>query len=76
MEISWFTLSSVSPLVNKSIKDAAVRTVTGASIVGIIHEKQFKSNPKADYLFKEGDMVAVVGNQQERNNFKKLASVI
>ncbi|MBF0467567.1 MAG: cation:proton antiporter [Desulfamplus sp.] len=75
LEISWLTLDSASPLVNKSIKDAAVRTVTGASIVGVIHAKQFQSNPKADYLFREGDMVAVVGNQQERNNFKKLASV-
>lgn len=75
LEISWVTISSESPLVNKSIKDAAVRTKTGASIVGIIHEKSFYSNPKADYSFREGDLVAVVGNQQERNDFKKSAGV-
>jgi CPA2 family monovalent cation:H+ antiporter-2 len=73
LEISWVTLSATSPLLNKSIKDAAVRTRTGASIVGIIHDKICQTNPDIHYIFQQGDLVAVVGNQQERNNFKKLA---
>ncbi|HDR47148.1 MAG TPA: portal protein [Geoalkalibacter subterraneus] len=73
LEISWVTLSATSPLLNKSIKDAAVRTKTGASIVGIIHDKICHTNPDIHYSFQEGDLVAVVGNQQERSNFKKLA---
>jgi len=64
-----------SPLVSQSLKDAAVRTRTGASVVGIIQGKLFHSNPEADYSFQEGDLVAVVGNQQERNEFKKIAGV-
>ncbi|MFH1934741.1 MAG: TrkA C-terminal domain-containing protein [Pseudomonadota bacterium] len=75
LEISWVTLTPGSPLISKRIKDAAVRTKTGASIVGIIRDKVFHSNPKADYSFQEGDLVAVVGNQQERNEFKKLSGV-
>jgi CPA2 family monovalent cation:H+ antiporter-2 len=75
LEISWVTLSPESPLVRKTINEAAVRTRTGASIVGIIHGQEFQSNPKADYSFQEGDLVAVVGNQQERNEFKRLAGV-
>ena len=75
LEISWVTLSPASQLVSKTIKEAAVRTRTGASIVGIIHEKAFYSNPKTDYSFQKGDLVAVVGNQHERNEFKKLAGV-
>ena len=75
LEISWVPLTHGSPLISKSIKDAEIRTKTGASIVGIIHDKAFYSNPKADYSFQEGDLVAAVGNQQERNNFKKLAGV-
>ncbi|MGA7879163.1 MAG: cation:proton antiporter [Desulfoferrobacter sp.] len=75
LEISWVTLMPGSPLVSKSIQDTAVRTRTGASVVGIIHGEVFHSNPKADYSFQEGDLVAVVGNQQERNEFKKLAGV-
>ena len=75
LEITWVTLAPGSPLVSKSIKDAAVRTRTGASIVGIINGKVFYSNPKAEYSFREGDLVAVVGNQQERSAFKKLSGV-
>lgn len=73
LEISWVTLMPGSPLISRNIKDTAIRTRTGASIIGIIHEKVFHSNPQVDYTFQEGDLVAVVGNQQERNNFKKLA---
>jgi monovalent cation:H+ antiporter-2, CPA2 family len=76
LEISWVTLTPGSPLLSKSIKDIAVRTRTGASVVGIIHGKTFYSNPKADYSFQEGDMVAVVGNQKERHEFKRLAGVL
>lgn len=75
LEISWVTIESESPLISKSIKEAAIRTRIGASVVGIINGKLFHSNPDAGYSFQEGDLVAVVGNQQERNEFKKLAGV-
>jgi len=75
LEISWVTLMPESPLISQSIKNAAVRTRTGASVVGIIQGKLFHSNPKADYSFQKGDLVAVVGNKQERNEFKKIAGV-
>jgi len=73
LEISWVTLMPESPLISQSIKDAAVRTRTGVSVVAIIQKKLFHSNPEADYFFQEGDLVAVVGNQQERNEFKRIA---
>jgi len=38
-----------------------------------MHKKEFHSNPKAEYCFTEGDLVAVVGNKQERLAFKKMA---
>jgi CPA2 family monovalent cation:H+ antiporter-2 len=75
LEISWVDLTWESPLLHKSIKESAVRTRTGASIVGILQGKVFHSNPPVNYTFREGDLVAVVGNQQERNEFKKLAGV-
>nr|MBF0221018.1 cation:proton antiporter [Desulfobulbaceae bacterium] len=73
MEISWVTIPPGSPLANTNLGEAAVRTKTGASIVGIVHGKEFYSNPKVDYIFQSGDLVAVVGNTLERNAFNKLA---
>ncbi|WP_446009520.1 cation:proton antiporter domain-containing protein [Candidatus Electrothrix sp.] len=73
LEISWVTIAPESPLTDKNIGEAAVRTKTGVSIVGIIHGKEFYSNPKVDYTFQGGDLVAVVGNADERHAFHKLA---
>ena len=73
LEISWAEIGPKSPLIGASIKGAAVRTKTGASLVGVMHEKEFHSNPKAEYCFAEGDLIAVVGNKQERLAFKKMA---
>ena len=68
-------LATITGTAGKSIKDAAIRTNTGASVVGVIHENVFLANPKAEYSFHDGDWVAVVGNPQERNEFKKLAGI-
>jgi len=51
LEISWVEINPDSPLIGVSLKDAAVRTRTGASVVGVMHKKEFYSNPKADYHF-------------------------
>jgi len=75
LEITWVKLDTGSPLVGKSIGEADIRNRTGASIVGVIRNNIFGPNPKADYCFGANDMVAVVGNPQERETFKALATV-
>ena len=49
LEISWAQIGPSSLLINKSIKEAAVRTSTGASIVGFLREEIFYAHPKADF---------------------------
>jgi CPA2 family monovalent cation:H+ antiporter-2 len=73
LEISWLTIPADSPLLGRSIKEAAIRTRTGASLVAVIHDGKFSPNPTIDYCFAENDMVAVIGNCQQRQAFKKLA---
>jgi CPA2 family monovalent cation:H+ antiporter-2 len=73
LEISWVEIGPGSPIIGASIKRLAIRTKTGASVVGVMHGKEFHSNPKAEYCFTEGDLIAVVGNKQERLAFKKMA---
>ena len=74
LEISWVKLAADSPLVGKTIGEAAIRNRTGVSIVGIIHNNIFGPNPNADYRFDGEEIVAVVGNQQERETFKALVA--
>ena len=74
LEISWVKLAPASPLLGKSLREAAVRNRTGASVVGVIHNNIFGSNPGPEYCFAADDMVAVVGNSRERENFSALAA--
>jgi CPA2 family monovalent cation:H+ antiporter-2 len=73
LEISWLTIPADSPLLGRSIKEAAIRTRTGASLVAVIHDGKFSPNPTIDYCFAENDMVAVIGNGEQRQAFKALA---
>jgi CPA2 family monovalent cation:H+ antiporter-2 len=73
MEIFWVEIRPGSPLVGRSIAEAAVRTKTGASIVGIVHAGVFHSNPQTCCVFQTGDMVAAVGSRQQRDAFKNMA---
>ena len=42
-------------------------------VLGMRQEKAFHSNPKAEYCFKRGNLLSVVGNKQERLAFTKMA---
>lgn len=73
LEISWIKLEPHSPLVGKTILDSAVRTRSGATIVGVIHNDIFRPNPEAMYPFSKGDLVAIVGSAREREAFVEMA---
>jgi len=73
LEISWLTIPADSPLLGRTIKDTAIRTRTGASLVAVIQQGKFSPNPTIDYCFTQDDMVAVIGNAQQRETFKALA---
>ncbi len=73
LEISWVRLDPASPLVGRSIGEAAVRNRTGASVLGVIHNDIFGPNPGPEYRFGADDLVAVVGNSLERERFASLA---
>lgn len=73
LEISWVKIGEKSHLCNKTLMETAIRKTTGASVVGIIRGGIFAPNPKADYRFSTGDLVAVVGTKEERERFQQLA---
>ena len=72
LEINWLNLGQESGLVGHNISQLGIRSRTGASVVGVIHNKRFLSNPGVDYKFANGDMVAVMGNTEQQSAFKTL----
>ena len=61
-----------SGLAGHNINQLGICSRTGASVVGVIHNKIFLSNPGVDYKFAKGDMVAVMGNTEQQSAFKNL----
>jgi CPA2 family monovalent cation:H+ antiporter-2 len=74
LEISWVHLAQDSPLNGKSLQEAAIRTRTGATLVGVIRGGIFRPNPAVEYTFAGDDIVAIVGSPREREHFKALAT--
>jgi CPA2 family monovalent cation:H+ antiporter-2 len=72
LELTWVELPPDSPLNGKTIQELNIRSRTGVSVVGVIDEKGFHPNPQADYCFKSGDMVAVIGTTQTRTAFQNM----
>ncbi|MFZ5774993.1 MAG: cation:proton antiporter [Thermodesulfobacteriota bacterium] len=75
LEVSWVELPPESPLAGASLKESAIRTRTGVTVVGVVHKGEFYPNPQADSRFAGGDLVAVVGNRHERLSFQSLAGI-
>jgi CPA2 family monovalent cation:H+ antiporter-2 len=73
LEISWVKLVAPSPLSGRTIGEAAIRTKTGVSVIGVIHQEIFHPNPGVDFLLHDGDLVAVIGSPSQRLSFQQMA---
>jgi CPA2 family monovalent cation:H+ antiporter-2 len=62
LPLNWKEIPGDSPLIGQTIKTAAIRTRTGASIVGILHNSALITNPDSDYSFAPGDKIAIMGS--------------
>lgn len=70
-DLQWIEIARDNPLVNKSIKEARIRKVTGASVVGVIRDDKLDTNPDPEFVFKSDDLVAIIGTDAARESFKK-----
>lgn len=73
LDLNWIDLNTKSPMIGKSIKQLDIRKRTGISIVGIVSSNNnINSNPDSSYRFKNGDRLAVMGNQEQLTNFRNM----
>ena len=64
--IEWIEFSKNSPAAGKSIKELAIRTRTGASIIAILrNEKDIIPSPSPEEVFKAGDTLIAVGTREQ-----------
>ena len=73
LELNWVTLPENSLLAGVSLKTSDIRRRTGASVVGVMRQGEFRPNPPADYVLEAGDTVALIGLAPCREAFSALA---
>ncbi|MBP7867016.1 MAG: cation:proton antiporter [Acidobacteria bacterium] len=74
LELEWVCLDPGSTLAGRSIGEAEVRKLTGASVVGVLREGAMLPNPDAHFVLREGDKAAVMGTADARDAFRALAA--
>lgn len=74
LELSWVRLSTSSLLIGRTIQELKIRSETGVSIVGVMHNGKLHPNPNADYQFSVGDLVAVMGDFEQLAAFQAMAA--
>lgn len=71
LDIEWFFLEKNSSIANKTLADASIRSETGVSVVGILHNEEFIPNPLPNLVLREKDYIAIIGTAQAKEKFHK-----
>jgi len=65
VEIAWLTLEDGSPLIDKTLAEADIRSRVGASVVAMVRDGHVSANPKSSVRFEVGDLLGLIGDPQE-----------
>jgi CPA2 family monovalent cation:H+ antiporter-2 len=70
----WVEVATGSPMDGQSIAELALRTRTGATIVGILRDGQVLSNPSPHERLAATDLLAIAGTAEQRRAVEALAA--
>ena len=73
LEFSWVTLAVNSPLADRTLNEAKIRSQTGATVVAIMRPSGLMINPDPAEKLCAGDVLAVLGNHAAIARFTALA---
>lgn len=62
--LSWLSLHGDSELIGKTLIDAKLRELTGASVVAILRSGKLIGNPPARTVLKKGDVIGLIGSDE------------
>jgi CPA2 family monovalent cation:H+ antiporter-2 len=72
MEIVWLPVPRDSPVVGRTLAEANLRALTGASIVAILRDEHLMANPKSAIQFQAGDIVGFIGEATQVRRIRTL----
>lgn len=65
VEIVWLPVLAGNLLVGKTLEEANLRALTGASVIAIVRGEDVIANPKSKTVFEEGDRVGFIGEAEQ-----------
>lgn len=65
-QIEWLAVPIDSPIAGSSLRDAQIRSLTGAAVVAIRGVGSTRPNPSADEVIAAGDLLGVLGTKEQR----------
>lgn len=65
VEIRWVSLEATSVLAGKSLKESALRTRAGVSVVAVVRHTGLMHNPDPDTRLEAGDRLALIGSPEQ-----------
>ncbi|MBA2353947.1 MAG: cation:proton antiporter, partial [Acidobacteria bacterium] len=72
-DFSWVEIPVGSVMDGRSIADLALRSRTGATVVGILRDGQMLPNPPPDHPLHIADLLAIAGTPDQRRSLEALA---
>jgi CPA2 family monovalent cation:H+ antiporter-2 len=75
IEVIWMDLGESSPLAGKSLAEANIRSLTGASVVALIRDRQLLANPKSMTVFEPGDRIGLIGEKDQIESVQSLLNI-
>ena len=73
-DLQWVHLTQDSPLVSHSIGESEIRRKSGISLVGVVRNGHLTPNPDAGFVLEAGDLIAIIGGEQNRETFDGMVS--
>lgn len=65
--VETYLIKKDSPLIGLSLKTLDLRSKTGATIIAIKRNEEFLVNPSPNFIFKEGDLLIIIGTDKQLN---------
>ncbi len=70
LDLHWVSIPKASHIIGSAIGALRIRSETGVTIVAVIREGQFHSNPGPEFEFERNDLVGLIGEFQQLQAFK------
>lgn len=70
--LEWLDVKPSSTLAGKSLKDAALRTETGVTVIAILREGETHPNPPPEFTLRASDTIVAAGTMEQMSLLRRL----